>query len=120
MRLTFSSLALLLLCSCFPEYRVPYSALIISAKHTSRGESNLFYPSHPEQNANVIGQARLIKEGRSCSSSIFYLDMYVFIKGGSVRDAAESAGIKMIGAIEYSHFNILGIFIKECVIVRGE
>lgn len=120
MKLVVFSLVLLLFCSCFPEYRVPYSALIISAKHTSRGESNLFYPSRPDQNANIIGQARLIKEGRSCSSSIFYVDMYVFIKGGSVRAAAEVAGIKMIGAIEYSHFNIFGLFIKECVIVRGE
>ena len=120
MKFTILFPVLLLLCSCFPEYRVPYSALIISAKHTSRGESNIFYPSRPEQNANVIGQARLIKEGRSCSSSVAYLDTYVFIKGGSVRDAAQAAEIKMIGTIEYSHFNLLGIFIKECIIVRGE
>lgn len=120
MKFSFYSLVLLALCSCFPEYRVPYSALIVSAKHTSRGESNLFYPSRPDQNSNIIGQGRLVKEGRSCSSSVAYLDTYVFIKGGSVRDAAETAGIKMIGAIEYSHLNIFGIFIKECIIVRGE
>ncbi|WP_367897693.1 TRL domain-containing protein [Leptospira sp. WS58.C1] len=120
MRIPVFFLVLLLFCSCFPEYRVPYSALIISAKHTSRGESNLFYPSRPDQNSNIIGQARLIKEGRSCSSSVAYLDTYVFIKGGSVRDAAQSAEIKLIGSIEYSHLNIFGIFIKECVIVRGE
>lgn len=111
---------ILLLHNCFPEYRVPYLSGIIDVKHTSRGENNFYYPSRSDQNTNVVGTGRLLKQGKSCSSSIMYADQYVFIKGGSIKAAAASADISQIGAVEYSLFSFFGFYVKECIIVWGE
>lgn len=105
---------------CFPEYRIPFNAGIVDIKHTSRGESNFYYPSRSDQNSNVVGPGKLLKQGKSCSSSVIYVDQYIFIKGGSIRSAAASADISQIGAVEYSLFSFFGLYVKECIIVWGE
>ncbi|HMV78693.1 MAG TPA: TRL domain-containing protein [Leptospiraceae bacterium] len=113
-------LLLILLFNCYPEYRVPYLSGIIDVKHTSRGENNFFYPSRNDQITNVVGSGKLLKQGKSCSISVFFVEPYVFVKGGSIRSAAASADISKIGSVEYSLFSFFGLYINECIIVWGE
>ncbi|WP_246846337.1 TRL-like family protein [Leptospira biflexa] len=101
---------------CIPEYRVPFVSLVINETHSSRDGSQNGNPGI----AGSLAEGRVLKVGRSCTSSYLYVNMYYFKRGGNIRDAAEKAGIQKISAVEFANKTLFGIFNEDCVQVWGE
>ncbi|EOQ97337.1 TRL-like family protein [Leptospira wolbachii serovar Codice str. CDC] len=111
-----STLSILFISNCIPEYRVPFVALVINETHSSRDGSQNGNPGI----AGSLAEGRVLKVGKSCTNSYLYINMYYFKRGGNIRDAAEKADIKKISAVEFTNKTLLGIVNEDCVQVWGE
>ncbi|MDZ4725598.1 MAG: TRL-like family protein [Leptospira sp.] len=57
------------------------------------------------------------KTGSACTFSILGL---VALGDGSVNAAASSGGIMKVNSIDLEGFSILGLFSKQCTVIRGD
>lgn len=98
--------------------------ILIGFSNCSTPVASLLYTGTSQHvyssSGNLIGSAKILKKGESCSHYIPIVNYFWYGNGGGIEKAKQESKITKIASVDRSTFNILFFYASECFVIYGE